>query len=55
MYIHTYTVGESRLAKMAFSGSLARCFVNNDDVTVEIIHSTAHAHHKVLAWSLATL
>ena len=40
---------------MAFLGSLAQCFVNNDYVTVEIIYSTAHGHHEVLAWSRATL
>ena len=32
--------GESELAKMAHSGSLAPCFVNNDCVTAEIIYST---------------
>ena len=47
--------GESRLAKMAYSGSLASRFVNNDYVTAEIIYSTAHMRHKVLAWSRATL
>ena len=37
--------GESELAKMAHSGSLAPCFVNNDCVMAEIIYSTAHACH----------
>ena len=32
--------GESELAKMARSGCLAPCFVNNDCVTAEIIYST---------------
>ena len=47
---------------MAQSGSLAPWplalathFVNNDYVTAEITYSTAHAHHKVLAWPQATL
>ena len=43
--------GESKLAKGAGSGSLAPCFVNNDYVTAEIICSTAHMCHQVLAWS----
>ena len=37
------------------SGSLTPRFVNNNHVTVEIIYSTAHAHHKVLTWSGVTL
>ena len=40
---------------MACSGSLAACFVNNDYVTAEIIYSTAHVHHKELAWTGATV
>ena len=36
---------------MAYSGSLAPCFVNNDCVMAEIIYSTAHALHEVLTWS----
>ena len=36
---------------MVCSGSLALCFVNNDYVTAEIIYSTAHDCHEVLAWS----
>ena len=47
--------GESKLAKVACSGSLAPCFVNNDYVTAEIIYSTAHVHHKELAWTGATV
>ena len=43
--------GESKLAKRAGLGSLAPCFVNNDYVTAEIICSTAHMCHQVLAWS----
>ena len=38
---------------MAYPGSLASRFVNNDYVTAEIIYSTAHAHHEVLDWSQA--
>ena len=62
---------ESKLAKMACSGSLAPRFVNNDYaiaeitysaaqacqevyVIAEIICSTVHVHHEVLAWSQAT-
>ena len=26
-------------------------FVNNDYVTADIIYSTVHTHHKVVAWS----
>ena len=41
--------GESELAKIACSGSLAPHFVNNDCVTAEIICSTAHAlGHELL-------
>ena len=47
--------GESKLAKMACSGSLAPHFVNNDYVAGEIIYSTVHACHEVLAWSQVTL
>ena len=47
--------GESKLAKMACSCSLTPHFVNNDYVTAEIIYRTAHAHHKKLASSPATL
>ena len=36
---------------MAYSGSLAPRFVNNDYVTAEITYSTAHALHEVLTWS----
>ena len=43
--------GESKLAYMAHLGSLAPCFVNNDYVTAEIIYSTVHAGHEVLACS----
>ena len=62
---------ESKLANMMCSGSLAPCFLNNNYVTAEIIHSTVHVHHKVyvtaqityitahapqvLAWPWATL
>ena len=45
--------GERILAKMAHSGALTPCFVNNDYVTVEINHSTAHARPEVLSWSWA--
>ena len=47
--------GESKLAKMVGSGSLAPHSVNSDDVTAEIICSTVHGRHEVLAWSRATL
>ena len=54
--------GESKQAKMAWSGSLAPQplglalrFVNNVYVTAEIPGSTAHALHKALTWSRATL
>ena len=40
--------GENKLAKMAFWGSLAPHFVNNDYVTAEIAYSTACAQHKYL-------
>ena len=40
---------------MACSGPLAPYFVNNAYVTAEIICNTAHAQHKALAWSWATL
>lgn len=54
--IYTHTLwGDRKLAMTAFLGSLAQCFVSNDCVTIEIIYSTAHALHKVLAWSRATL
>ena len=38
--------GQSKWAKVACSGSLAACFVNNDYVTAEIIYSTAHVCHE---------
>ena len=47
--------GDSKLAKMAYPGSLASRFVNNDYVTAEIIYSTAPMRHEVLTWSRATL
>ena len=47
--------GENKLAKMAFWGSLAPHFVNNDYVTAEITYSTACAQHKVLTSSWAAL
>ena len=40
--------GKTKLTKMACSGSLTLCFVNNDYVTAESICSTAHMHHEVL-------
>ena len=40
---------------MVCSGSLAPRFLDNDYVTAETICSTAHAHHKVLSGSQATL
>ncbi|KAB0370312.1 hypothetical protein FD755_018274, partial [Muntiacus reevesi] len=44
-------LGKSKLAKMAWSGSLTLAFVprfiNNDYVTAEITYSTAHAPHQV--------
>ena len=50
--------GKSKLAKMAWSGSLPprslaffvnKRFVNNDDVTLEITYSIAHARQEGLA------
>ena len=37
------------LAKRVCSDSLAPRFVSNDYVTAEIIYSTVHGHHEVLA------
>ena len=51
----SYLWGESKLAKMACSGSVATCFINNDHVRAEIIYSTAHVCQELLAWSRATL
>ena len=52
--------GKCKLAKMAWSGSLAPCplalaphFVNNDYVTAEIAYSTEHVHHEVFTWPWA--
>ena len=47
--------GESKLAKMVCSGSLALGFVNKDQVTAESICGTAHVLHEVLTWSRTTL
>ena len=47
--------GESELAKMAHSGALTPCFVNNVSVTAEITHSFAHAPQEGLSWSGAAL
>ena len=44
--------GDSKLAKMACSGSLAPHFVNNDYVTAEIPYSTLH--HELFVCSHAT-
>ena len=41
--------------KIACSDALTPRSVNNGYVTAEIIYSTAHVHHRVLAWSLTTL
>ena len=50
--------GKSKLAKMAWSGSLTLAFVprfiNNDYVTAEITYSPAHARHQVLTWTRTT-
>ena len=44
-----YTLwGERKLAKMACSGSLAPCFINND-CNIDITYSTGHACHEVVA------
>ena len=51
----SYSWGESKLAKMSCSGSVATCFINNDHVTAEIIYSTARVCHEVLTWSRVTL
>ena len=47
--------GDSKLAKMACSGSLSPHFVNSDSVVAETICSVVHVAHEVLAWSGATL
>ena len=50
--------GESKLVKMACSGSLAPCFINDvnkDYATAEITYITVHAHQEALAWSQTTL
>ena len=47
--------GESKLVKMAWSGSLAPHFLSHVYVTTEIIYSTVHVPHEVLAWSQTTL
>ena len=47
--------GESKLTKMACSNSLALHFINKDYVTAEIIYTTVHACHNVLAWSRVTV
>ena len=47
--------GESKLAKMALSGSLIPCFVKNDYERAEIIYRTMHAHHELLACSWVTV
>ena len=44
--------GESKLAKMACSGSLAPHFLKNDYVTAETIYNTACVHHEVLGHGL---
>ena len=51
----SYSWGESKLAKMACSGSVATCFINKDHVTAEIIYSTAHVCLEALTWSRVTL
>ena len=40
---------------MVCSGSPAPHFVNNDYVTAEIISSTSHVHHEMLAWLWARI
>ena len=42
--------GESKLAKMACSGSLAPHFLNNDCVSAETIYSTARGTHLVTGY-----
>ena len=39
--------GESKIVKMACSGSLTPSFVNNDYVTTEIIYRVVHSCHEV--------
>ena len=53
--------GESKLAKMVWSGSLTLQplaltprFVNTGCVTAEITDSTVRVRHEVLAWPRAT-
>ena len=47
--------GKSKLARTAWSGAPAPCFVNNDHVATEHSYSTAHALHTVTTWLGATL
>ena len=46
---------ESKLTKMACSGSLTPCFINNDYVTAEIICSIEHAQGACLVMDCIVL
>ena len=46
IYIYSDGWGESKLAKMACSGSLAAHFINNDYITAEIIYSSVHTFRR---------
>ena len=46
---------KSKVAKMAWSGTLAPSFVNKDFVTAEITDSFVHAHQEVLGSPQATV
>ena len=43
--------GRQQMGKMACSGCLTPCFVNNVYGTAEIICSTAHEPYEVFIWS----
>ena len=50
-----HSEGESKLATMPCSDSLAPHFAKNECVTAEITCSPVHVHDEVLVWSQATL
>ena len=54
-YLIRHSEGESKLATMACSDSLAPHFAKNQYVVAEITCSTVHVHDEVLIWSRATL
>ena len=44
-----YTVGRQEISQDGLFRFSARCFVNNDYVTAEIIYSSAHVHREIYA------